>query len=165
MGASPLLVDCGGSFYDSPPDFWATSELDLARSEIQVDGQDAYGSYSAKRLFAGSEELSGFPTLSATLDGVDSATGEAQTTEREPLVRCAPEDIYQATAESCKEFAATGVALSRVTRFSQNGRWRVSVTPTRAAMTRSVHWSCATRQTSKALRQAGAEAVKEGLGL
>ncbi len=115
VNISGYLLDCAGNFYNSPVEFFATKTLDLTRAEIEVDGQNAYGSDSAASLFArnGSEpsssELPGFPAMSATLEYFNPSTGEAQTTESEQLVRCTPEDIYAATAQSCTAFASTGV--------------------------------------------------------
>ncbi|MDE3069749.1 MAG: hypothetical protein KGJ43_03380, partial [Acidobacteriota bacterium] len=128
VNVSGYIINCGGNFYNSPGEFWATKELDLTRAEIQVDGQNAYGADSAASLFAksgeapASNELPGLRALTATLDGFNTATGEAETTEQEQLVRCAPEDVYAASASTCKAFVPTGVELTRTARFTAGGR-------------------------------------------
>lgn len=120
MNVGPLLFYCGASFYNSPSDF-GTSR-DLTRSEIEVDGQNAYGSSSAAGLFTGSNAIPGFPALTASLDSFSSSTGDAQTTESEPLVECTPNNGYAPTSSSCTAFGSTGVTIKRVTHYSNSGR-------------------------------------------
>jgi hypothetical protein len=122
MNTGPYLIDCGGSFYNESNVFNSGTSPDLTRSEIQIDGQNAYGSYSAEDLFAGSYALEGFPAMTASLDSFDSSNGNAQTTESEPLVRCTPNDNYSPTSTDCTAFASTGVAIKRVTSYSNSGR-------------------------------------------
>ena len=122
MNAGPYLLYCAGSFYNSASDFFGTNGTDLTRAEIRVDGQNAYGSYSAERLFSGSDGLSGFPAVTVTVDRFDPSTGNAQVTETEPLVRCAPNDGYNPSSSDCTSFASTGVSLTRVTSFTEGGR-------------------------------------------
>ena len=70
MNASPYLLNCGGSFYGSSNSFYTNpTTVDLARSEIQVDGANAYNPNSANALFTGASGLTGFPTLTVTLSG------------------------------------------------------------------------------------------------
>lgn len=70
---SGYLLDCPGNLYNSPAAFSSSKEVDLTRAELQVDGQNSYGTDSAFSLFArkgeelASDELPGFPVLSATL--------------------------------------------------------------------------------------------------
>ena len=120
MNKSPYLINCGGNFYNSPNAL--DTSADLGRSEIQIDAQNAYGSDSADNLFAGSDALPGFPALTVSLDSFDISTGNAQTTESEPLVTCTPDDSYAATSSTCSAFASTGVSLKRVTSYSNSGR-------------------------------------------
>jgi hypothetical protein len=119
MKAGPPLIYCGGSFYNSPHDFFATNNLDLNRAEIRVDGDNAYGSNSANNLDNG---ISGFPTLTAQLDSFDPSTGNAKTTESERLVKCTPNDAWNPSPSDCTAYAATGVRINRVTTFTKNGR-------------------------------------------
>ena len=121
MNVGNSIFNCTSSFYTSQSDR-IDSDADLPRSEIEVDGQNAYGSYGAASLFSASAALPGFPALSASVDSFDSSNGNAQTTESESLVKCTPEDIYVATSSTCTAFASTGVALKRVTDYTDNGR-------------------------------------------
>lgn len=123
MNAGLYLIDCGGSLFGSRNDFFTnpTTE-DLTRSEILVDGHNAYGSNSAQDLFSGSSALSGFPALTARVDSFNTSNGDAQTTESEPLVRCSPSNAYAATSSSCTAFAPTGVRITRVTSYTNGGR-------------------------------------------
>jgi glucodextranase-like protein len=118
MKVGPLLFFCAGSFYNSMSDFNGAS-TDMTRSEIEVDGQNAYGSSSAQSLFSGNP---GFPALSVSLDSFDPTTGEAQTTESESLVKCAPNDVYDPSSSDCTSYAPTGVSIKRVTSFTNGGR-------------------------------------------
>jgi Glucodextranase, domain B len=119
--ASPVYVfDCGGNFYNSSADFGGPT--DLTRAELQVDGQNAYGSTSANVLFSGSDALTGFPGATVTLNHFDTATGDAQVTDTEPLVRCSPGDVYNPTSADCTAFVSTGVSISRATAWTQAGR-------------------------------------------
>jgi hypothetical protein len=139
MKAGPTLIYCGGSFFNSPNEFFSNpGTVDLTRSEIQVDGHNAYGSYSAARLFSGSDALAGFPALTASLDSFDSSTGNAQTTELEPLVTCTPNDVYGPTSTDCTAFAPTGIAVKRVTSYSDDGRV-ATVTDTFSSTDGSAH--------------------------
>jgi hypothetical protein len=121
MNPGNSIFNCASSFYTSASDRIDPLE-DLPSSEIEVDGQNAYGSYGADTLFSSSDARPGFPALTVSLDSFDSSNGNAQTTESEPLVKCTPEDIYVATSSSCTAFASTGIALKRVTDYTNNGR-------------------------------------------
>jgi hypothetical protein len=126
MTTSPPLLYCAGSFYNSSATFASTTSPDLTRSEILVDGQNAYGSYSADTLWSNSTGAStnnsGFPALSATLDRFNPANADAQTTDTESLVECAPNDVYNPAAADCSSFTPSGVKIQRVTAFSGGGR-------------------------------------------
>jgi len=121
MNVGNSIFNCTSSFYTSKSDR-IDSDADLPRSEIEVDGQNAYGSYGAASLFSASAALPGFPALSASVDSFDASTGNAQTTESEPLVKCTPNDTYSPTSADCTAFASAGVALKRVTDYTANGR-------------------------------------------
>jgi hypothetical protein len=121
MNFEPELFGCVGSLYNSRRDFYGLLN-DLSSSEIEVDGQNAYGSDSAYNLFSDATSLAGFPALSASLDSFDTSTRDAQTAESEPLVKCTPEDAYNPAPSSCTAFASTGVAIKRVTDYTNNAR-------------------------------------------
>lgn len=138
MSVSPFLLNCAGSFFDSPAEFFTnTTTVDITRSEVQVDGMNAYGSLDAQQLFAGSTSNSGFPALSVAVS-FNSTTGDAQSTESENLVRCSPTDVYKPTATDCSSFVASGVRLRRVVDYSGGGRVQ-TVTDTYSGMDASAH--------------------------
>ena len=112
--------NCGGSFYNSKADLG--TGVDLTRADLQVDGQNAYGSSSADRLFSGSDAVPGFPAAVVSLDQFDSASGAAQVSDTEPLVRCSPNDVYDPTSADCTAFVSSGVSISRVTRWTHAAR-------------------------------------------
>lgn len=120
MNAGADLLYCAGSFFNAPADFGNYGTEDLKRSEIQVDGQNAYGSDSAKTMGYTSDP--GFPALTATLDNFNTSNGDAQVTESESLVKCAPNNVYGPGSSDCSSFAGSGVSLSRVTKYTDNGR-------------------------------------------
>lgn len=124
MNIGPLLLDCAGSLYASRGDFGAQTP-DLTRSDIEIDGQNAYGSESAYALNQASPNPSasnaGFPPLTASLDSFDTSTGAAQTTESEALVECSPGGVYNPTEAQCSSFVPSGVSLTRVTQFGGDG--------------------------------------------
>ena len=129
MNFGPLSLWGCGSFYTSLSDqTWQggpinmDSSADLTRSEIEVDGQNAYGSTGADELFSGSDALAGFPALSINVDSFSTANGNAQTTESEQLVKCTPQDVYTPTYANCTAFASTGVAFKRVSDYTNSGR-------------------------------------------
>ncbi len=123
---NPNLADgfgCGGTFYNSSVDLSpGVAGVDLTRADLQVDGQNAYGSSSAHRLFSGSDALPGFPAAVVSLDQFDTASGDAQVTDTEPLVRCSPNDVYDPTSADCTAFVSSGVSITRVTRWTHEAR-------------------------------------------
>ena len=131
MNIAPLLFICGGDFWTSSSDtrggssgrdFSMDPSVDLTRSEIEVDGHNAYGATGAEFLFTGSDALAGFPALSINVDSFSTANGDAQTTESERLVKCTPQDVYTPTSANCTAFASTGVAFKRVNDYTNGGR-------------------------------------------
>lgn len=126
LGGGPGLFNCGGSLYNSRNAFEGATP-DLARAELEVDGQNAYGSSSAQMLFEkgaepGSSELNGFPVLIGSLVSFSAATGDALVEESEPIVRCSPGDSYTPSYAACSSFVPTGVALARTARVVDGGR-------------------------------------------
>lgn len=74
------------------------------RSELQVDGANAYPPYQAKQIDA---DATGLPALSYSY-GLDAHTGDLVIHVTEPLVRC-PSTTFPPTATSCASFVPTGV--------------------------------------------------------
>ena len=119
LNVGPRFLDCVGDFYNSQKDFRVGN--DLSQGEIQVDAHNAYGATSAAHIDA---SISGQPPLTASLDRFDPATGDAQTTESEPLVECSPNPTndYAPTSGECTSFVSSGVSVTRVTSFTGGGR-------------------------------------------
>jgi len=132
MNIAPVVFSCPGDFLTSSSDTrWQGASLpglgmdanvDLTRSEIQVDGHNAYGSTGAEFLFTGSDVLANFPALSFNVDSFSTANGDAQTTESEQLVKCTPQDVFAPTHTNCTAFVPTGVAFKRVSEYTNGGR-------------------------------------------
>jgi hypothetical protein len=74
------------------------------RSELQVDGANAYPPYQAEQINA---NAAGLPALSYTYS-LDAHTGDLVIHVTEPLVRC-PSTTFPPTATSCASFVLTGV--------------------------------------------------------
>jgi hypothetical protein len=140
--------DCGstwsqvfdGQFYDY--DDYSAFDCALAqytngsgdgygRSEIQIDGKNAYNTYGADNLASdgnghNSSDNGNFPALTWT-NSIDPATGDTTVTESEPLVDCgtasypasaqcdAPDNTNQAS------FHSTGVRFDRSIKQSKDG--------------------------------------------
>ncbi len=119
-----FAIDCAGSLLADDLHAWG------GRSEIQVDGRNAYDAASAQALFDrsggltnGSRDLSGFPSLTASVNW-DPATGLASTNSQEALVACTGSDPYKpvSAAQDCPSFADVGVKLDRDITTSDGGR-------------------------------------------
>jgi hypothetical protein len=94
-----------------------------ARSGVQVDGVDAFLPTSAQKLETELKEeakrdkepfapLGDMPSLTVTRS-YDEATHTIAIHEEDPLVLCAPSDVYPATVKTCTGFVAAGVSLMR----------------------------------------------------
>lgn len=110
--ASELFFYCSGALYKEAP---VAGGAKAIRSELQVDGTNAYDPTAASRL---EEELKasipGSPQLTVSKE-FNAASALGAVHETDPIVRCAPEPaVYPPTATSCKEFVSTGVQLERV---------------------------------------------------
>jgi hypothetical protein len=96
-----------------------------ARSAMQVDGNNAFGSAGAATLFAGatpSANLPGLAPLALTVS-TDPATGNTTIRESEIIVRCAPGGtVWPATPATCTSFTASGVRLDRTITQGRDGR-------------------------------------------
>jgi hypothetical protein len=100
------------------------------RSEIQVDGQNAYASSGAYFLFGrsgpcpptcdGSRDNAGFPPVTYTF-AQDPTNGNVTIHESENLVRCPTGIAYPPTHATCGAFTATGVKVDRTIVQNHNG--------------------------------------------
>jgi hypothetical protein len=133
--ATNHLFDCNAALYqgDDPPSGSST------RSELQIDGANAYGPATAhyvnrainEELNAKSEppvSIPGAPQVTVTKT-FDTVTRLATIHEIDPIVRCSPETIFPPTSKSCTSFVSTGVQLERTWQTS-NGDQVVWMTDT-----------------------------------
>ena len=92
------------------------------RSEIQVDGANAYLPGNASELFAGAQNNPGFPALRYRYE-VEPASGDLTIEETDQIVKCAPEpSTYPPTPSSCSSFVPTGVEAFMGITQGANGR-------------------------------------------
>jgi hypothetical protein len=101
--------------FDCDDGFGLLEEPGADRSQIQVDGTDAYGTALAATI---GEEAAGLPSL--TVRHVqDPRTGDLTIVESEPLVTCPGAPTPPAT---CGAFAPSGVRDERTIEQSEGGR-------------------------------------------
>jgi hypothetical protein len=109
-------LDCGGTLLGSDG---------FSRSEIQVDGNNAYDVQGAADLIprsggcpptcVGSQDNPGLPTL-AVSQAWNSTNGLESTSTTEGIVECPPPDSFQPPNQvACPSFTPAGVALHRST--------------------------------------------------
>jgi hypothetical protein len=111
-------IDCAGALMSDDFGAWG------GRSEVQVDGHNAYDAAAAQALFAGahpSQNLSGFPSLSTSVQW-DPSSGLMSSTSTESWAACTGHDTEVPTFATCPSFTATGVQLKRVISTSDGGR-------------------------------------------
>ncbi len=115
-------IDCAGSLLADDLGVWG------GRSEVQIDGRNAYDAASAQALFArtsgqdnGSQDLAGFPSLTVAV-AWDPTSGLVSSRSQESWVSCDGADPYQPSASTCPRFDDTGVRLQRVVTTSDGGR-------------------------------------------
>ncbi len=115
-----FAIDCAGSLLSD--DLGAFG----GRSEVQVDGRNAYDAAAAESLFTTgnplSQNLPGFPTK--LKDGVDwdPTTGLISSQAMEPFVDCDGPNEEKPTALTCPTFVDSGVELQRTITTSDGGR-------------------------------------------
>jgi hypothetical protein len=124
--APGTLVKSESGFYNNasletenhPPSGSAT------RSELQVDGANAYSPDGAEGLGSklASTILPGTPSVVAST--VETAPGEFVVEERDPIVKCSGKApaVFPPTKESCEEFVSTGVQLNRTWQSTHGDR-------------------------------------------
>jgi hypothetical protein len=86
-----------------------TNEAASTRSELQVDGKNAYGPESAQSV--NDQASPGFQPLHFSID-VDPLTGETTIRETDKIVRC-PNETFPPTPVSCPRFVSTHVVDKR----------------------------------------------------
>ncbi|HTT31128.1 MAG TPA: PASTA domain-containing protein [Solirubrobacteraceae bacterium] len=134
-----FAIDCAGSLLSD--DLGAFG----GRSEIQIDGHNAYDPASALSLFTAagsspaSENIAGFPKSLATTVQWDPATGLMSSQTSEPLVECNwPVNVEVPTFAVCPSFVDSGVKLERDVTTSDGGRV-VTVSDTLSSTDGKVH--------------------------
>ena len=119
-----FAIDCAGSLLADDLGVWG------GRSEVQIDGRNAYDAASAQALIPrtgalnnGSQDLPGFPSLTAAVN-FDPSTGLVSSRSQESWAACAGSDPYKPTviARDCPSFVATGMTLERDIATSDGGR-------------------------------------------
>ena len=115
-----FAIDCTGSLLSD--DLGAFG----GRSEVQIDGHNAYDPAAAQSLFTTgsplSQNLPGFPTT--LKDGVDwdPTTGLISSQAIEPFVECDGPNEEKPTGATCPSFVSSGVELERTITTSDGGR-------------------------------------------
>jgi Glucodextranase, domain B len=119
-GSSLFFCNAALFRYNNPP------SGSPSRSDLQIDGANAYGPSSAYYMEEHELELktkslkalANAPAVtltspSANTPKFDPTTGTGTVKEVDPIVKCAPETTFPPTTTSCKEFVSTGVSLER----------------------------------------------------
>ena len=88
------------------------------RSELQVDGVNAFAPYAASGLYPGAASASGLPSIAVESVDYDQATGDVTHVSTEPIVTCptsggANVTASAANATNCAAFQPSGVAVKR----------------------------------------------------
>jgi hypothetical protein len=109
-----LAINCAGSLLGSDVPAPGRGH----RSEVQVDGQDAYDAASAQAVMG---NLTNFPPLTATVDS-DPNDNLVTSQSTEGWVTCPGVVIYPPTASTCRHFAPAGVQLQRNASTSDGGQ-------------------------------------------
>jgi Glucodextranase, domain B len=92
------------------------------RSELQVDGVDAYVAGNAFGINGLSTyKNSGYPSLTYSYS-IDPATGDLSLNETDQVVRCLPGGMFPPDAAHCSSFAPTGVQVVMHIVQDQSGR-------------------------------------------
>lgn len=118
--ATPAL-DCVGSLLSDDLGAWG------GRSEVQIDGRNAYDAASAQSLFTAADDtpasqtLDGFPTLSTTVNW-NPSSGLVSSSSVESWVACNGANSEHPTFATCSSFVPTGVQLERDISESDGGR-------------------------------------------
>lgn len=115
-----FAIDCTGSLLSD--DLGAFG----GRSEVQIDGRNAYDPAAAQGLFTTgspiSQNLSGFRKLPVPSVDFDPNTGLISSQSTEPWVECDGPNEEKPTAVTCPSFVDSGVQLQRTITTSDGGR-------------------------------------------
>ena len=121
-GMGNFALDCVGSLLgaNEPPNLPPAPQP--TRSEVQIDGKDAYDAASAQAVFGGTEDTSSnFPSLTAGI-GSDPTTGLMTSQSNEGWVVCSGAVAYPPTSTDCPHFTSAGISLQRDIATSGGGQ-------------------------------------------
>jgi hypothetical protein len=117
LEASEGFFYCNGALFER--------DLSSSRSDIQIDGQNAYDSSAADNLY---EELkmSSAPAPISINKTFNTGSGEVTIHETDPIVKCASSktnpNTFPPTEESCQSLVSAGVQLERTWQISHAGQ-------------------------------------------
>jgi Glucodextranase, domain B/PASTA domain len=114
LGQGNFAIDCMGSLLG------ANLPSNGTRSEVQVDGQNAYDAASAQALSIGTENLVDFPSLTENVVQ-DPSNGAVSSQSTEAWGTCANPVAYPPTSADCPVFATPKVTLERDITTSDGG--------------------------------------------
>lgn len=104
------------TFYCNAALFAGQKGTGSTRSELQIDGANAYAPAQAEAISA---NASGLPAMTYSYT-VDAATGNLVIHESDPLVKC-PAAAYPPTTASCASFVTAGVTDNRTITQDHDG--------------------------------------------
>jgi hypothetical protein len=113
-GVASQVFSCGAALEPGNLDGAADT-----RSEVQVDGADAYAPSAAEQAFSNADSQPGLPSVTYQV-AHNSTDGTTTIVEADPLVRCPTGTVYPPTAVTCTSFTPTGVQLFRTTLVNGN---------------------------------------------
>lgn len=105
------------TFYCNAALFEGEKGTGSTRSELQIDGTNAYAPDQAESVNA---NAAGLPALSYSYT-VDAHTGNVVIHETDPLVKCPAAATYPPTTASCASFVAAGVTDNRTIAQDHDG--------------------------------------------
>ncbi len=118
---NPTTSTIGSSLFFANAALFSNNDANT-RSEIQIDGNNAFASYAAKELikrtnpttYNGSEDYSNFPSLSVNTT-INPLTGDVSIEEAGSFSHCVGGNPIGSTAThaNCSSFAPTGVGYTR----------------------------------------------------
>jgi len=121
LSVGNFALDCVGSLLSDDLGAWG------GRSEVQVDGRNAYDAAGAQALFPSasgnpaSQSLAGFPHMSTTVDW-DPASGLISSSSTEDWSACSGPNERPQSYATCQSFVSTGVQVQRNIASSDGGR-------------------------------------------
>jgi hypothetical protein len=107
FGIATRVFSCAGELGDGNLDGQGNT-----RSEVQIDGANAYAPAAAEVAFSDADEVPGLPSLTASM-AQNPTTGAVTVTDSEPFAGCPAGTPYPPTFATCTSFDPTGVLLTR----------------------------------------------------